>query len=79
MVAGHVTPEAQVGGPIAIVQDGDLISIDADHQRLSIELSEEEVSRRLTRWKAPTPRYTSGVIAKYAKLATSASEGAGTY
>lgn len=78
MVVGHVTPEAQVGGPIAIVQDGDLVSIDADHQRLSIELSEEEISRRLAKWQAPTPQYTSGVIAKYAKLATSASEGAST-
>jgi dihydroxy-acid dehydratase len=77
MVVGHVAPEAQVGGPIAIVQDGDMITIDADKNLLSIDLTDEEIAERLSRWKAPEPKYKAGtVIAKYAKLVTSASDGA---
>ena len=76
MVAGHVAPEAQVGGPIAVVQDGDIITIDAEHQTLSIDLSDEAIARRLQQWQPPAPKYTKGVMAKYVKLVTSASEGA---
>jgi dihydroxy-acid dehydratase len=79
MVVGHVTPEAQVGGPIAIVRDGDVITIDADNNSLTIDLSDEEIAERLKGWEAPAPRYTTGVIAKYAKLAASASDGAITW
>lgn len=76
MVVGHIAPEAQVGGPIAIVQDGDMITIDADHHLLSVDLSEEEIARRLQAWQAPAPKYPSGVLGKYVKLVSSASEGA---
>ena len=76
MVVGHVAPEAQVGGPIAIVQNGDNITIDADKNELSIDLSDQEIARRLQGWRAPEPHYKRGVIAKYAKLVSSASEGA---
>jgi dihydroxy-acid dehydratase len=76
MVVGHVTPEAQVGGPIAIVQEGDIISIDAESNALTIDLSAEEIASRLEKWQPPAPTYTKGVLAKYVKLVTSASEGA---
>ncbi len=76
MVVGHVTPEAQVGGPIAIVQEGDIITIDAESNALTIDLSDEEIARRLEKWQPPAPTYTKGVLAKYVKLVTSASEGA---
>ncbi len=76
MVVGHVAPEAQIGGPIAIVQNGDIITIDADKNELSIDLSDQEIARRLQGWQAPEPHYKRGVIAKYAKLVSSASEGA---
>jgi dihydroxy-acid dehydratase len=77
MVVGHISPEAQVGGPIAIVQNGDRITIDAEKRLLTIDLSEDEIAARLRDWKAPNPQYKArGVLAKYAKLVTSASEGA---
>ena len=75
-VVGHITPEAQVGGPLAIVRSGDPITIDADRRILSLGISSAEVRRRLARWKAPKPRYTRGVLAKYARTVISASEGA---
>ncbi len=78
MVVGHIAPEAQVGGPIAIVKDGDMITIDADHGVLSIDLNDEEIAQRLQQWQAPAPKYTKGVLAKYVKLVASASEGAVT-
>jgi len=78
LVVGHIAPEAQVGGPIAIVRDGDFITIDADKNELSIDLTEQEIQRRLASWKAPELKYTSGVLSKYVKLVTSASEGAVT-
>ena len=78
LMAGHVAPEAARGGPIAAVRDGDTIVFDVDARRLDVELSEDEMDRRLREWKAPEPRYTSGVMAKYAKLVSSASEGAVT-
>lgn len=76
MVVGHIAPEAQVGGPIAIVQDGDMITIDAEHNALTLEISDAEIQHRLEQWQAPAPKYTKGVLAKYVKLVTSASEGA---
>lgn len=76
MVVGHITPEAQVGGPIAVVQDGDIITIDAEQNLLAVDLSDEEIARRLQTWQAPPPKYKSGVLAKYVKLVASASNGA---
>ena len=78
LMAGHVAPEAAVGGPIAALQEGDTISFDVAARRLDVELADAEIKRRLGRWTAPAPRYTSGVMAKYARLVSSASEGAVT-
>jgi dihydroxy-acid dehydratase len=78
MVVGHVTPEAIDGGPIALLRDGDLITIDADCQTLEVALSGEELDDRRRAWVQPEPRYRTGVLAKYAALTTSASEGAVT-
>jgi dihydroxy-acid dehydratase len=77
-VVGHITPEAYVGGPLAVVRDGDVVTIDAEQRALTLHLSDEEIRVRLTDWQKPAPRYTRGVLAKYAKLVTSASEGAVT-
>ncbi len=78
MVVGHVAPEAQVGGTIALVEDGDSITIDGVQRRLELNVSEAELAERRRRWRPPEPRYTSGVLAKYAKLVSSASQGAVT-
>jgi dihydroxy-acid dehydratase len=78
LMAGHVAPEAQVGGPIAALRDGDLVSFDITERRLDVEISAEEIRKRLATWKPPAPRYTSGVMAKYARHVSSASEGAVT-
>ena len=78
LVVGHVAPEAQVGGTIALVREGDRITIDADAHRVELEVEEAELERRRRDWKAPAPRYPSGVLAKYAKLVSSASRGAVT-
>jgi dihydroxy-acid dehydratase len=78
MVVGHVAPEAFVGGTIALVQEGDSITIDAEQRLLQLNVSEEELARRRAGWKAPEPRYTRGVLAKYAKLVSTASKGAVT-
>lgn len=78
LMAGHVAPEAAVGGPIALLRDGDLVSFDVKRRRLTVELSSAELRRRRARWKIPAPRYTTGVMAKYAALVSSASEGAVT-
>jgi dihydroxy-acid dehydratase len=78
LMAGHVTPEAAHGGPIAVVQDGDMIEFDIEARELRVELSEDEIAARLRDWSAPPPRYTTGVLAKYASLVSSASEGAVT-
>lgn len=75
-VVGHITPEAQVGGPIAVVRDGDVITIDADKRVISVNIPAAELKKRLARWKAPKPRYTRGVLAKYARVVDSASRGA---
>ncbi len=77
-VVGHITPEAQDGGPIALVRNGDPIIIDTEKRTLTLDLPKAELARRKKDWKAPKPRYTRGVLAKYAKLVTSASEGAVT-
>jgi dihydroxy-acid dehydratase len=77
-VVGHVTPEAAVGGPIAIVKDGDPITIDAESKELKLDLSQQEINERLSKWTTPEPRETRGILAKYAKLVCSASEGAVT-
>ena len=78
LMAGHVAPEAARGGPIAVVRDGDAIVFDVDARRLDVEVSEQEMDARLRQWSAPEPRYASGVMAKYARLVSSASEGAVT-
>jgi dihydroxy-acid dehydratase len=78
MVVGHVSPEAYVGGTIALVQEGDSITIDAHNLLIQVNVSDEELARRRANWKAPAPRYTRGVLAKFAALASSASKGAVT-
>ena len=75
-MVGHVSPEAQVGGPIALVQDGDIISIDTVKGTLDIECSAEELEARRQQWTPPEPRYRHGVLAKYSRLFQSASDGA---
>ncbi len=77
-VIGHITPEAYEGGPIALVKDGDTITIDAEKREVNVHLSETELTERKLTWKKPEPLYTRGVLAKYAKLVSSASEGAVT-
>ncbi|TSA53793.1 MAG: dihydroxy-acid dehydratase [Nitrosomonadaceae bacterium] len=76
MVVGHVAPEAFVGGTIALVHEGDSITIDAEQRLLQLNVAEEELARRRAAWRPPAPRYTRGVLAKYAKLVSSASRGA---
>lgn len=78
MVVGHVAPEAFVGGTIALVQEGDSITIDAHQQLIQLNVAEEELVRRRASWTPPAPHYTRGVLAKFAKLASSASKGAVT-
>jgi dihydroxy-acid dehydratase len=78
MVVGHVAPEAAVGGAIALVEEGDSITIDADARLLQLNVSDEELELRRLRWTAPVPRYTRGVLAKYAALVASSSVGAVT-
>jgi dihydroxy-acid dehydratase len=78
LMAGHVAPEAAVGGPIAAVREGDTISFDIDKRRLDVEISDGEIAERMKGWAPPTPRLTGGVFAKYAALVSSASEGAVT-
>jgi len=76
LMAGHVAPEAYMGGPIAAVHEGDMVIFDIKQRRLDVEISEEELKNRLSTWKPPKPRYSSGVFAKYISLVSSASEGA---
>lgn len=73
---GHVSPEAAAGGPISIVRDGDLITIDIDKRRIDLKLSPEEIERRLRDWRPPAPKVTKGYLARYAELVSSADEGA---
>jgi dihydroxy-acid dehydratase len=75
-VVGHVTPEAFVGGPIAVIKNGDPITIDAEKRAITLGIPAAELKTRLAKWKQPKPRYTHGVLAKYAKLTSDASHGA---
>lgn len=77
-VVGHITPEAYVGGPLAVVRDGDTITIDAIKRQINLNISESEIHNRLKEWQPPAPRYTRGVLGKYRKSVTSASQGAVT-
>jgi dihydroxy-acid dehydratase len=76
LMVGHVAPEAALGGPIAAIREGDRITIDTKSRKLEVEISDAEISRRLSEWKPPAPRYAAGVFAKYAALVTSSAEGA---
>ncbi|MCB1937339.1 MAG: dihydroxy-acid dehydratase [Nitrosomonas sp.] len=76
MVVGHVAPEAYVGGTIALVQEGDSITIDAEQRLLQLNVSDDEIAHRRAAWQSPAPRYTRGVLSKYAKLVSTASKGA---
>jgi dihydroxy-acid dehydratase len=78
MVVGHVAPEAFVGGTIALIEEGDSITIDAHQLLIQLNVGEDEIARRRANWKKPAPKYTRGVLAKYAKLASTASKGAVT-
>ena len=78
MVVGHVAPEAYVGGTIALVKEGDSITIDAKKRLIQLNVPAKELAGRRKRWKAPKPRYTSGLMAKYMKLVSTASKGAVT-
>ena len=73
---GHVSPEASRGGPIAAIRDGDTIVFDVAKRQLNVEVSDSEIQARMASWKAPEPRYKTGVLAKYARLVSSASIGA---
>jgi dihydroxy-acid dehydratase len=77
-MVGHVAPEAANGGPIAAVREGDIISVDAAARSITLEVSSDEIAARLAAWTPPPPRYAGGVMAKYARLVGSASEGAVT-
>jgi dihydroxy-acid dehydratase len=76
MVVGHVAPEAYVGGTIALVQEGDSITIDAHRQLIQLNVDDAELARRRAAWRAPPPRYTRGLLAKYMRLVSTASRGA---
>ncbi|MBI3322884.1 MAG: dihydroxy-acid dehydratase [Candidatus Omnitrophica bacterium] len=76
LMAGHVAPEAALGGPIAAIKSGDTITFDVKKRQLNVDLSQAEIKSRLKKWKAPPPRYKTGVMARYAKLVSSAGEGA---
>ena len=76
LMAGHVAPEAAVGGPIAALQEGDWVTVDAVKRELSVRLSKKEIAARLKRWSPPPPRFASGALAKYARLVSSAARGA---
>ncbi|MBR2215951.1 MAG: dihydroxy-acid dehydratase [Selenomonadaceae bacterium] len=73
---GHISPEAMAGGPIALIQDGDIISIDIPNRKLELKVSEEELAKRKTAWQAPEPKIKTGYLSRYARLTTSASTGA---
>lgn len=77
-VVGHITPEAAEGGPIALVEDGDTITIDAEQNTINIDVSSDEMERRRNSWQPPAPKYRRGVLAKFARTVSSASEGAVT-
>jgi dihydroxy-acid dehydratase len=76
LMAGHVAPEAALGGPIAALREGDTIVLDIEQRKLEAEVSDEEITRRMATWQEPAPHYTGGVFAKYMALVGSAAEGA---
>jgi dihydroxy-acid dehydratase len=78
LMIGHVSPEAALGGPIAALREGDTIHIDINQRKLEVEVNDATLRHRLVEWKAPKPKYATGVFAKYAALVHSASEGAVT-
>jgi dihydroxy-acid dehydratase len=78
LMVGHIAPEAARGGPIAALRDGDTVTVDVAKRQVNVELSASEIAGRLKDWRAPAPRYATGVFAKYAALVSSASEGAVT-
>ena len=78
-MVGHVAPEAAVGGPIALLQEGDIVTLDIPGRQLNVKISEEELTDRQSKWKPIPPNYTTGALAKYAKLVSSASTGAVTH
>ena len=78
LMAGHVAPEAAVGGPIAALREGDIVSFDIEARRLDVELSDDEIQARLASWAPPAPHYTHGVFAKYARDVSGAERGAVT-
>ena len=73
---GHVSPEAAAGGPIALVEEGDQISIDIQAGTLTLDVSDDELARRRAAWEPPAPKYTTGVLSRYAQLVSSADKGA---
>src|ERR1700742_5009358 len=77
-IVGHIVPEAAVGGPIALVKDGDIITIDTEKKEINVNVSEEDLAERRREWKAPKPHVTRGTLAKYAALVGDASHGAMT-
>ncbi|MGE3536216.1 MAG: dihydroxy-acid dehydratase [Candidatus Tectimicrobiota bacterium] len=77
-IVGHMAPEAALGGPVALVREGDIINLDVPNRLIEVEVTDQELQARKQLWKAPAPRYTRGVMAKYARLVSSASEGACT-
>ena len=78
MVVGHVAPEAYVGGNIALIKEGDSITIDADRLLIQLNVGDDELAKRRAAWKQPAPRYTRGVLGKYTRLVGTASRGAVT-
>ena len=74
-VVGHITPEAQEGGPLALIEDGDIIAIDAKKNTLSVKLTDEELTQRRKNWNQPDYKVTKGILKKYVKTVTTASEG----
>jgi dihydroxy-acid dehydratase len=78
LMAGHVAPEAVNGGPIAAIADGDMIEFDIPKRSLNVALTDAEIQRRMSTWRAPAPRFSTGVMAKYALMVSSASQGAVT-
>ena len=75
---GHMSPEAALGGPLAVVREGEIININLDSKEINLEVSQKEIEERLKSWKAPVPKYKRGVLYKYGKLVSSASKGAVT-
>ena len=76
IMVAHITPEAKVGGPIAIIEEGDTITINPKEKTVSVDLSDDEIKKRLASWKPKESKYKRGVLAKYEKLVSSASKGA---